>query len=103
MISTPPSLVVALAATLVFALGSIWFGRFELETPKWRRALKLLLTVALPAAIAARFGVAAGLGVVGFFLVAGLGVHFTWCRNHSIDPWSAEPWPRYRELRGWTR
>lgn len=103
MISTPSSLVVALAATLVFALGSIWFGRFELETAKWRRTLKLLLVVALSAAIAARFGTAAGLGVVGFLLVAGLGVHFSWCRKNGIDPWSAEPWPRYRELRGWTR
>ena len=103
MISTPPSLVVALAATLVFALGSIWFGRFELETPKGRRTLKLLLIVALSAAIAGRFGTAAGLGVVGLLVASGLGVHFAWCRKNGIDPWDAEPWPRYRELRGWTR
>lgn len=97
------TLLVALVAALVFALGSVWFGRFELETPKPRRALKLLLTVALPAALASRFGVAAGLAVVALFLVAGLSVHFSWCRKHGIDPWSAEPWQRYRELRGWTR
>ena len=24
------------------------------------------------------------------------------CRKNGIDPWTAEPWPRYRQLRGWT-
>ena len=97
------SLAVALAAALVFALGSVWFGRFELETPKWRRALKLLFIVALPAALAGRLGAAAGIGVVAFFVAGGLTAHFLWCRKHGIDPWSAEPWQRYRELRGWAR
>ena len=99
--STAP-LGVAFAASLVFALGSIWFGRFELETPKWRRSLKLLLTVAIPTALAVRFGAAVGLGLIGGFLALGLTVHFVWCRRHEIDPWSAEPWERYRTLRGWS-
>ena len=94
-------LAVALAATAVFALGSIWFGRFELETPKWRRTLKLALSVALPVAAAARFGAAAGLGLIAGFLALGLAVHFVWCRRHGNDPWRAEPWERYRTLRGW--
>ena len=101
--SLTAALPVALAAALAFALGSVWFGRFELETPKWRRALKLVLTVLLPAALAGRFGAAVGYDVVGFFLVVGLTGHFLWCRKHGIDPWTAEPWQRYRELRGWTR
>jgi hypothetical protein len=97
----PPALLAALAAALVFALGSIWFGRFELETPRWRRTLKLVLVVLLPAGLAARFGAPAGLAVVAGFLVVGTTVHFLWCRRHGIDPWTAEPWERYRALRGW--
>ena len=105
MVPLPPAtaaLGVAFAASLVFALGSIWFGRFELETPKWRRSLKLLLTVAIPTTLAARFGAPVGLGLIGAFLALGLTVHFVWCRRHGIDPWSAEPWERYRTLRGWS-
>ena len=101
MLSTS-ALSAALVAATLFALGSVWFGRFEQETPRWRRTLKLVLTVALPAAIAGRFGAAAGLGFVGFLLALGLTGHLVWCRKHGIDPWSAEPWQRYRELRGWT-
>ena len=97
------ALPVALLAALVFALGSVWFGRFETDTPRWRRTLKLLLIVALPAALAGRFGAAAGYGTIAFFVLGGLAVHFSWCRKHGIDPWTAEPWQRYRELRGWTR
>jgi hypothetical protein len=103
MLANPALLTVALVAALVFALGSVWFGRFELETPKWRRSLKLLLTVALPAALAARFGATVGLVLIGFFFALGLSFHFLWCKRHGIDPWTAEPWQRYRELRGWAR
>ena len=103
MLQNPSTLVVALTAALVFALGSIGFGRFELETPRWRRALKLALTVAVPAALAARFGAAAGLGLIVVLTAFGLAVHFVWCRRHRIDPWTAEPWQEYRTLRGWSR
>lgn len=91
----------AFACTLLFALGSIWFGRFELETPRWRRALKLLLFVAISVGLTLRFGLGGGLGFLLFALGAGLSVHFVWCRRHGIDPWTAEPWDEYRRLRGW--
>lgn len=103
MLADPRALAVALAAAVVFALGGIWFGRFELETAKWRRSLKLLLTVAVPAGVAGRLGALAGFAVLGSLLVLGLTVHVLWCRRHGIDPWTAEPWERYRELRGWRR
>lgn len=98
---TPELALAAFLCTLIFALGSIWFGRFELETPRWRRALKLFLFVAITAGLTQSFGLAGGLGFLAFALAVGLSVHFGWCRKHGIDPWTAEPWERYRSLRGW--
>lgn len=95
------SLPAAFAALAVFALGSIWFGRFEESTPKWRRTLKLALIVTCVAGTAARFGQGPAFALLLAFCLVGLGVHFTWCRRHAIDPWTAEPWARYRQLRGW--
>lgn len=92
---------VELAVLLVIAvLGPAFFAGFEVETPGWRKALKwgvicggtLLLSrrvghwsLLLPAAAA----------------VAGLTVHFLWCRKHGIHPLHATPRRRYYELRGW--
>jgi hypothetical protein len=97
----PEMLLAGLACCLIFALGGIWFGRFELETPRWQRSLKLLLFLAVTFALSARFGLTGGLGFLGLALVAGLSIHFGWCRKHGIDPWTAEPWSEYRRLRGW--
>lgn len=91
----------ALVAAVVFALGGIWFGRFEEGAPKWRRSLKLALTVGLTAAVARFFGTGAGIGFIALFAACGLTFHFAWCRRHAIDPWRAEPHDRYRKLRGW--
>ena len=61
----------------------------------------MLVFLAITAGLTARFGLAGGLGFLAFALVAGLSVHFGWCRRHGIDPWTAEPWDEYRRLRGW--
>ena len=34
---------------------------------------------------------------------AGLAFHLWWCREHGIDPLTAEPKEKYYELRGWGR
>jgi len=94
-------LLVALLTVAVFALGSIWFGRFELETPRWRRTLKFVLFTAVTGSTTAFCGFAAGAALLALATAGGLAVHFTWCRRNGIDPWNAEPWARYRELRGW--
>ncbi len=96
------ALPAAFLALAIFALGSIWFGKFEEGTPKWRRTLKLFVVVAAVGAIAQRFGSRPAIGLLAAIAVIGLVVHFTWCRRHGIDPWTAEPWELYRRLRGWT-
>lgn len=99
--SLAPALPAAFAALAIFALGSIWFGRFEEGTPKWRRTVKLLLVVTVVGAIAQRFGDRPALALLGAVAAVGLTFHFVWCHRHGIDPWTAEPWETYRRLRGW--
>ena len=90
-------LVVLLALVIV---GSSVFAVFEIETERWRKALKW--TIVCVATIGLYYGVghyalllpalAAGLGLAG---------HFTWCRKNGIHPWNATPRRKYYELRGW--
>jgi hypothetical protein len=87
-------------ASILFSVGSILFGRFENGTPWWRRLLKLAFFLAITAA-AAGAGRAYALGWIAFAFLLGITFHFVWCRRNGIDPWTAEPWPRYAELRGW--
>jgi len=97
----PAIWLTAFASSSLFALGSIWFGRFEEGAQRWRRSVKLALTVALPSALTAFFGLVAGLGLLTVLAAVGLAGHFVWCRSHGIDPLSAEPYEKYRRLRGW--
>lgn len=88
-------------AALLLVCGNIFFGQFEIGTPTWRRLLKVVVFVGLTAAASAAWGHAGALGWVAFAGTLGLVAHFTWTRRHGINPWTAEPRARYRELRGW--
>ena len=88
-------------ASILFSVGSIVFGRFESGTPTWRRLLKFALFLGITALVAATAGRPWALGWIAFLFVLGTGFHFWWCGKNGIDPWKAEPWERYRELRGW--
>jgi hypothetical protein len=88
-------------ASMLLCAGLIAFGRFEEGTPKWRRLLKIVIFLGLTAWIATGAGRPWALGWIAFAGTLGLSVHFIWCRRNGIDPWTAEPWGRYSELRGW--
>ena len=90
-------------AAALLCLGLIFFGHFEEGTPRWRRVLKIAIYFGGTALLSATIGRGAALAWVAAGLVAGLSVHAWWTRKHGIDFWTAEPWDRYRELRGWTR
>ena len=84
----------------ILILGSVLFGRFEEQTPPWRRILKWTIII---------------LGTVGLYEIVGHGallfptaaliiggtVHTVWCRKHDIHPLQATPHRKYYELRGW--
>ena len=82
-------------------LGQALFAKFEIETPRWRKVLKLTFvhggTIGLYLLVG-HWALVFPLVMVG----VGCVVHATWCRKHEIDAWNATPQTRYYELRGWT-
>lgn len=90
-------------SAVVAATGSTLFGHFGEGVSKSRRLSKwatYLGVVALLSKTAGRpwtFVWIFGLPAVGAVF------HFAWCRQHGIDPITAEPKDEYYRLRGWTR
>ncbi len=90
-------LAILLALTV---LGTELFARFEIETPAWRKILKWFIVIALTLGLYPVMGHWT-LAVPAVLALAGLTLHFVWCRRHGIDPLRATPKRRYYELRGW--
>ena len=87
----------------VFAFGNIFFGHFEEKTPKWRRALKVLVFVGLIVAISAALGRAWAMGVLASAVIPFVVIHMWWLPKHGINGWTGEPKDKYYKLRGWDR
>jgi len=86
----------------VFAFGNIFFGHFEERTPKWRRAMKVILVLALVVGLSAFLG---RTWAMSFLVVAAIIpfalVHLWWLPKNGINGWTAEPKEKYYQLRGW--
>jgi hypothetical protein len=89
--------------TSIFALGNIFFGHFEECTPKWKRALKMVLFTAVVIALSAFLGRGWAFGFLGLTLLFALYVHAVWLPSKGINGWTGEPRDKYYELRGWTK
>ncbi len=89
--------------TGIFAFGNIFFGHFEERTPKWRRALKVAIFVAVVTGLSALLGRAWGFGFLGVMLAAALYVHAVWLPRNGVNGWTGEPRERLDELRGLRR
>ena len=85
---------------VLFTLGSSIFAVFKVETPWWRKALKLFIVMAATLAV---YQAAGHLALLVPILAGGAGsiVHFAWCRKNGIHPLYATPRRRYYELRQW--
>ena len=82
-------------------LGHILLGHFEDYKPKWRRVLKVVLSVAL--FVAALSALGRLWAWVVFILPLAVGViviHAWWLPKHGIDGWTGEPRGKYLELVG---
>ncbi|MBI2048501.1 MAG: hypothetical protein HYT30_01070 [Parcubacteria group bacterium] len=89
--------------TSMFAVGHIFFGHFEEQTPKWRKVLKLAMFVILVVGISAYFGRAYAFGFLGVMSLAVLYIHGIWLPSKGINGWTGEPKDKYYELRGWKK
>jgi peptidoglycan biosynthesis protein MviN/MurJ (putative lipid II flippase) len=93
----------AAVATLL-ALGHIFFGHFEERTPKWRKVLKLFVTLGITALLSRSFGHTGVAIAFGIALLPVIFIHAWWLpKKHGVNGWTGEPRDRYYELRGWKR
>jgi hypothetical protein len=90
---------VALVAA-IFAFGNVCFGHFEAHKPRWRRALKVALMLALTVLVVSTVGRAWMLAALGMLVGFAAVVHAWWLPKHGVDGWTAEPRERYYALLG---
>lgn len=93
-------LEIAIVAT-IFAIGNILFGHFEVETPKWRRVLKVFIILGLTGLISATAGRPWSFIFIALLLPGPIAIHVWWLPRHGINGWTGEPKEKYYALRGW--
>jgi predicted MFS family arabinose efflux permease len=81
-----------------FAVGNILFGRFEDHKPRYRRIVKLVVTIALTLVLAQTVGRAWAYGWMIPLLLLVIWVHGVWLPRNGVNGWTAEPRDRYFEL-----
>ena len=89
--------------TGIFAFGNIFFGHFEERTPRWRKALKPVLFIALATGLSVFLGRAWAFGFLGLVALGALYVHAVWLPSKGINGLTGEPKDKYYELRGWPK
>lgn len=86
---------------IIFALGNIWMGHFEVHTPRWRRTLKVVIFTGIILVISATVGRVWSFALLGVLTLAVLYVHAIWLPSKGINGWTAEPRDQYYKLRKW--
>lgn len=89
--------------TGITAFGQIFFGHFEVHTPRWRRVAKLVLLLALVTAISLTAGQWWSLALIGLLLVGVAVIHGVVLPAKGINGWTGEPKERYFKMRGWDK
>ena len=90
-----------LTVAVLLAVGNVAFRRFDPRMPLWRRLLKIVIALAITAAISYYFG---RTGVIIALVIAMLPViciHGIWLPRHGVNGWTGEPREKYYALRGW--
>jgi len=89
--------------TCLFAFGHIFFGHFEVHTPKWRKALKLIVFIGVAILITSTVGRSWLYGFLGLMTVVVLTIHVIVLPAKGINGWTGEPKEKYYKMRGWER
>ena len=90
-----------LVLLILQTLATTIYGRFEVETPIWRRLLKWSILSFGTLGLYYPFGHWALL-LPAAMLIAGSLVHVHVCRKEGFHPLYATPRKKYYEYRGWT-
>ena len=89
--------------TLFYLLGNIYFGHFEERSPKWRKVVKYILTLAIILTLSVYFGRTVALIVLGVSIVPIVYIHGFVLPKKAINGWTGEPKGRYYDFRGWDK
>ena len=89
--------------TFFFLCGNIFLGHFEERSPKWRKLVKYLITLAIIIVLSTFFGRAVALAVLGFSLLPIIYIHGIVLPKKGINGWTGEPKSRYYDFRGWDK
>ena len=87
--------------TLFFLLGHIYFGHFEERSPKWRKLVKYIVTLAIILSLSVFFGRTVAFVVLGIALLPVVYIHGVVLPKKGINGWTEEPKGKYYEFRGW--
>jgi hypothetical protein len=89
--------------TIVFLLGHICLGHFEERSPKWRKLLKYIVTVAIIVAISVYAGRVYALSILGLAFIPVVYIHGILLPRKGINGWTGEPKGKYYDFRGWDK
>ncbi len=89
--------------TIFFLLGHIYFGHFEERSPKFRKILKYIVTLAITLTISAYAGRAIAFSILGLACLPIIYIHGFLLPKKGINGWTGEPKGRYYEFRGWSK
>ena len=89
--------------TTITALGTIFFGHFEEQTPKWRKVVKLLFFILATTSISATAGRSWAFAFLGLMILFVVYVPAIWLPRKGINGWTAEPKARYYDFRKWDK
>jgi hypothetical protein len=90
--------------SIIYAVGNIFFGHFEEQTPKVRRLGKYILTLIIICVLSVYTGRTVAMLFLGSFLLPLLYVHVYYLpKKKGINGWTGEPKSKYYEFRGWDK
>jgi hypothetical protein len=89
--------------TIFFLLGHIYFGHFEERSPKWRKLVKYIVTLAIILSLSIFFGRTVAFVVFGIALLPVIYIHGVVLPKKGINGWTGEPKGKYYEFRGWDK
>jgi asparagine N-glycosylation enzyme membrane subunit Stt3 len=89
--------------TLFFLLGHIYFGHFEERSPKWRKVLKYIVTMAIVLTISVYAGRVYAFGLLALGLIPVIYIHGVLLPRKGINGWTGEPKGKYYDFRGWSK
>ncbi|NOT74339.1 MAG: hypothetical protein HOP08_05370 [Cyclobacteriaceae bacterium] len=89
--------------TFIILLGNIYFSHFEERSPKGRKVVKYLITLALVLCISIFVGRLYALIFIGLWFIPIIYIHGIMLPRKGINGWTGEPKSKYYEFRGWDK